>query len=46
LEAFRNGLERHVWRILLVALRSGYSVGLVVLRTIGGVARIRFGIEI
>jgi hypothetical protein len=46
LEAFRSGFERSIGRCFVVTFRGGYGVGLVVLGSVGGVARIGFGIEV
>jgi hypothetical protein len=46
LEAFGSGLERSIGRVLAVTLGSGYGVRLIVLRSVGRVARVRFGIEV
>jgi len=45
-EAFGSGLERSIGRRFAVTFRSGYGVRLVVLRGVGGVAWIGFGIEV
>jgi hypothetical protein len=46
LEAFGSGCERNIRRIFVVALGCGYGVGLVVLRGVGRVARVGFGIQV
>jgi hypothetical protein len=46
LEAFGSWLERSIGRVLAVTLGSGYGVRLIVLRSVGRVARVRFGIEV
>jgi hypothetical protein len=46
LEAFGSGLEWSIGRSLAVTFGSGYGIRLVVLRGVGGVARIGFGIGI
>jgi hypothetical protein len=46
LEAFGSGLEWSIGRVLTVSFRSGYGVWFVVFRSVGRVARVRFGIEV
>jgi hypothetical protein len=46
LEAFGSGLEWSIGRVLAVTLGSGYGVRLVVLRGVGRVARVGFGVEV
>ena len=46
LETFGSGLEWSIGRILAVAFGSGDGVRLIVLRSVGGVARVGFGIEV
>jgi hypothetical protein len=46
LEAFGCGLEWSIGRVLAVAFGGGYSVRLVVLRSIGRVAWVGIGIEV
>jgi len=46
LEAFGSGLEWRIWWSFGITFRSGYGVRLVVLRGVGGVARVRFGVEV
>jgi hypothetical protein len=46
LEAFGSGLEWSIGRSFAVTFRSGYSVRLVVLRGVRGVARIGFRVEV
>jgi hypothetical protein len=46
LESFGSGFEWSVgWRFV-VTFGSGYGVGLVVLRGVGGVVRVWFGVEV
>jgi hypothetical protein len=44
--AFGLGLEWSIRRVLAVAFGSGYGVRLIVLRSVRGVARVGFGIEV
>jgi hypothetical protein len=46
LKAFGSGCERNVRRVFVVTLGRGYSVGLVVLRSVRGVARVGFRVEV
>jgi hypothetical protein len=46
LETFGSGLEWSIGQSFAVTFRSGYSVRLVVLRGVGGVAWVGFGIEV
>jgi hypothetical protein len=46
LEAFGSWLQWSIGRVLAVAFGSGDGVRLVVLRGVGRVARVRFGIEV
>jgi hypothetical protein len=46
LEAFGSGLGWSIWRCFAVTFRSGYGVRLVVLRGVGRVARVGFGVEV
>jgi hypothetical protein len=46
LETVRSGLQRSIRRSFVVTFRSGYGVGFVILRSVGGVARIGFGVEV
>jgi hypothetical protein len=46
LEAFGSGLEWDIGWVLGVAFGSSYGVRLVVLRSVGGIAWVGFGIEV
>ena len=46
LKAFGSGLEWSIGRVLAVTFGSGYGVRLIVLRSVGRVARVGFGIEV
>jgi hypothetical protein len=46
LKAFGSGLEWSIGQSFAVTFRSGYRVRLVVLRGVGGVAWVGFGIEV
>jgi hypothetical protein len=46
LEAFGSGLEWRIGRSFGITFRSGYGVRLIVLRGVGGVTQIGFGVEV
>jgi hypothetical protein len=46
LEAFGSGLEGSIGRSFAVTFGSDYGVRLIVLRGVGGVARVGFGVEV